>query len=78
MLFTGAKITHLNLLPQGQPERETRTLRMVNKMDEEGFGGCTNVGQCVDACPKGIPFDSIMNMNREYLKAVRSSRGNQG
>jgi succinate dehydrogenase / fumarate reductase iron-sulfur subunit len=78
MLFTSAKITHLNLLPQGQPERETRTLRMVNQMDEEGFGGCTNVGQCVDACPKGIPFDSIINMNREYLKAVRANRGNPG
>jgi succinate dehydrogenase / fumarate reductase iron-sulfur subunit len=78
MLFTSAKITHLNLLPQGQPERETRTLRMVNAMDEEGFGGCTNVGQCTEVCPVGIPFDSIMNMNREYLKAVRASRGNPG
>jgi succinate dehydrogenase iron-sulfur subunit len=78
MLFTSAKVTHLNLLPQGQPERENRVLRMVQAMDDEGFGGCTNVGQCTEVCPKGIPFDSIMNMNREYLRAVRSGRGNQG
>ena len=76
MLFTAAKVAHLNVLPQGQPERESRVLRMVNAMDDEGFGGCTNVGQCVDACPKGIPFDSIVSMNREYLRALRGGRGN--
>ena len=71
MLFTSAKVTHLNVLPQGQPEREARVLRMVDAMDAEGFGGCTNIGECVDACPKGIPFESISNLNREYLRAVR-------
>ncbi|HSP39685.1 MAG TPA: succinate dehydrogenase/fumarate reductase iron-sulfur subunit [Frankiaceae bacterium] len=76
MLFTAAKVAHLNVLPQGQPERESRVLRMVNAMDDEGFGGCTNVGECVDACPKGIPFDSIVSMNREYLRALRGGRGN--
>jgi succinate dehydrogenase / fumarate reductase iron-sulfur subunit len=75
MLFTSAKVSHLNVLPQGQPERMTRVLRMVDAMDEEGFGGCTNVGQCVDACPKGIPFDSIVNLNREYLRALRGGGG---
>jgi succinate dehydrogenase / fumarate reductase iron-sulfur subunit len=74
MLFTAAKVTHLNLLPQGQPERQTRVLRMVEAMDEEGFGGCSNVAQCVEACPKGIPFESIINMNREYLRALRGAR----
>jgi succinate dehydrogenase / fumarate reductase iron-sulfur subunit len=69
MLFTSAKITHLNLLPQGQPERETRVLNMVGAMDEEGFGGCTNTGECANACPKGIPMASIANMNREFLRA---------
>jgi succinate dehydrogenase / fumarate reductase iron-sulfur subunit len=70
-LFTAAKVTHLSLLPQGAPERASRVLDMVDAMDAEGFGGCTNVGECVDACPKGIPFDSIVNLNREYLRAVR-------
>jgi succinate dehydrogenase / fumarate reductase iron-sulfur subunit len=71
MLFTAAKVTHLNLLPQGQPERETRVLDMVTAMDAEGFGGCTNVGECVASCPKEIPFFSIATMNREYLRALR-------
>jgi succinate dehydrogenase / fumarate reductase iron-sulfur subunit len=78
MLFTSAKVTHLNVLPQGQPERESRVLRMVDRMDEEGFGGCTNTGQCTQVCPKGIPFESIVNMNREYLRALRGKRGNEG
>lgn len=73
MLFTSAKITHLNLLPQGQPERRQRTLGMVEAMDEEGFGGCTNTGECVASCPKGIPFSSIVNMNKEFRKALRGS-----
>ncbi len=72
-LFTSAKITHLNLLPQGQPERESRTLNMVAQMDAEGFGGCTNTGQCTISCPKEIPFTSIANMNKEYRKAVRAA-----
>ena len=71
MLFTSAKIAHLNSLPQGQPERASRVLNMVETMDDEGFGGCTNTGQCVASCPKEIPFFSIVDMNREYRKAVR-------
>ncbi|HEX7024214.1 MAG TPA: succinate dehydrogenase/fumarate reductase iron-sulfur subunit, partial [Gemmatimonadales bacterium] len=55
MLFAGAKVTHLGLLPQGQPERERRVLAMVERMDLEGFGGCTNFGECHEACPKEIP-----------------------
>jgi succinate dehydrogenase / fumarate reductase iron-sulfur subunit len=74
-LFTSAKVAHLNLLPQGRPERETRVLNMVAQMDEEGFGGCTNTGQCTVSCPKEIPFISIANLNREYRRAVRSSKG---
>jgi succinate dehydrogenase / fumarate reductase iron-sulfur subunit len=72
MLFTAAKVTHLNLLPQGAPERSSRVLGMVTAMDAEGFGGCTNSGECANACPKGIPFGSIANLNREYLKAARN------
>jgi succinate dehydrogenase / fumarate reductase iron-sulfur subunit len=71
MLFTSAKVAHLNALPQGQPERETRVLNMVETMDDEGFGGCTNSGECVATCPKEIPFFSIVNLNREYVRAVR-------
>ncbi len=73
MLFTSAKVTHLNLLPQGQPERETRVLNMVGQMDDEGFGGCTNTGMCTQSCPKDIPFTSITNLNKEYRRAVRKS-----
>jgi succinate dehydrogenase / fumarate reductase iron-sulfur subunit len=72
MLFTAAKVTHLNLLPQGGPERSSRVLGMAAAMDAEGFGGCTNSGECATACPKGIPFGSIANLNREYLKAARN------
>ena len=71
MLFTSAKVSHLNVLPQGQPERERRVLDMVAAMDDEGFGGCTNTGECVASCPKGIPFASIANLNREFLRASR-------
>ncbi|AXK35975.1 succinate dehydrogenase/fumarate reductase iron-sulfur subunit [Streptomyces armeniacus] len=71
MLFTSAKVVHLNSLPQGGPERESRVLDMVATMDEEGFGGCTNTGECATACPKGIPLPSIAAMNREYLRAAR-------
>ncbi|HEX3791109.1 MAG TPA: succinate dehydrogenase/fumarate reductase iron-sulfur subunit [Pseudonocardiaceae bacterium] len=73
-LFTSAKVTHLNLLPQGQPEREQRVLDMIETMDDEGFGGCTNSGECVASCPKGIPFASIANLNREFLHASRAPR----
>ena len=71
MLFTSAKVTHLNVLPQGQPERAQRVLNLVAAMDDEGFGGCTNTGECVASCPKGIPFASIANLNREFLRASR-------
>jgi succinate dehydrogenase / fumarate reductase iron-sulfur subunit len=74
-LFTSAKVAHLNSLPQGQPERETRVLNMVGQMDDEGFGGCTNTGMCTVSCPKEIPFISIANLNREYRRAVRSNLG---
>jgi succinate dehydrogenase / fumarate reductase iron-sulfur subunit len=73
MLFTSAKVAHLNALPQGQPERESRVLNMVETMDAEGFGGCTNSGECVATCPKEIPFFSIVNLNREYVRASRRS-----
>ncbi|HIW64516.1 MAG TPA: succinate dehydrogenase/fumarate reductase iron-sulfur subunit [Candidatus Stackebrandtia excrementipullorum] len=69
MLFTAAKVTHLNSLPQGQAEKQTRVLDMVDAMDDAGFGGCTLTGECATACPKGIPLESISTMNREYLKA---------
>jgi succinate dehydrogenase / fumarate reductase iron-sulfur subunit len=68
MLFTSAKITHLASLPQGQPERYSRALAMVRQMDSEGFGGCTNHGECHAACPKGISLDFIAWMNRDYLR----------
>jgi succinate dehydrogenase / fumarate reductase iron-sulfur subunit len=65
-LFTSAKLAHLNLLPQGQPERFTRTVAMVETM-EEFFGSCTNHGECEPSCPKGISLDNIALMNRDYL-----------
>jgi len=72
-LFTAAKVSHLNLLPQGQPERDDRTLEMVDVM-EEYFGSCTNMGECEAACPKGISIDFIAMMNRDYLKAKFHNR----
>ena len=73
-LFTAAKITHLGLLPQGQPERLRRVLQMVEQMDEEDFGGCTLHGECQTACPKEISIDTIARMNRDYMKAVATMR----
>jgi succinate dehydrogenase / fumarate reductase iron-sulfur subunit len=73
MLFTSAKVNHLNVLPQGAPERESRVLDLVAQMDAEGFGGCTLTGECATACPKGIPLTSITAMNREWLRATRRS-----
>jgi succinate dehydrogenase / fumarate reductase, iron-sulfur subunit len=73
MLFTSAKVVHLGVLPQGAPERESRVLDMVGQMDAEGFGGCTNTGECAVACPKGIPLQSIATMNREFLRAARKA-----
>lgn len=72
MLFTSAKITHLGLLPQGQVERDQRALGMVNQMESEGFGGCTNHGECEAACPKGIRMDFIARMNRDFISASLS------
>jgi succinate dehydrogenase / fumarate reductase, iron-sulfur subunit len=70
MLFTAAKITHLNVLPQGQPEREERTLNMVAAMDREEFGSCTNHGECEAVCPKAIPLEFIAGLNRDLLRSV--------
>jgi succinate dehydrogenase / fumarate reductase iron-sulfur subunit len=73
-LFTAAKISHLALLPQGQPERDRRALRMVLRMKEEAFGNCTNMAECEAMCPKGIRIENIARMNRDYLKAVATYR----
>ncbi|RKS71963.1 succinate dehydrogenase / fumarate reductase iron-sulfur subunit [Actinomadura pelletieri DSM 43383] len=73
-LFLGAKITHLGLMPQGQPERWDRVVSMLDTHDEEGFGGCTNTGECTVACPKGIPLDVIGRLNHDYLKATAGGR----
>jgi len=70
MLFVSAKISQLALLPQGQPEREKRALSMVRKMDEEGFGNCTNERECEAVCPKGISIRNIARLNREHLRAL--------
>ena len=71
-LFTAAKVAHLNLLPQGQPERDKRVLAMVETM-EEYFGGCTNHGECETTCPKGISLENIAIMNRDYVRASVSN-----
>jgi succinate dehydrogenase / fumarate reductase iron-sulfur subunit len=76
-LFTSAKLAHLNLLPQGQPERYERTIAMVEKM-EEFFGSCTNHGECEEACPKSISIDNIALMNRDYLVAKFKDRRKAG
>lgn len=67
MLFTGAKVSHMNSLPQGAAEKDRRTLAMVRTMDSEGFGGCTNIGECEAACPKEISLDMIAQLNRDYV-----------
>ena len=74
MLFTAAKASHLNLLPQGAPEKYTRTVRMVRQMEEEGFGGCTNLGECEAVCPKEISILHIARLNRDLLKAQLSAK----
>jgi succinate dehydrogenase / fumarate reductase iron-sulfur subunit len=68
-LFTGAKLSHLNLLPQGHAERNNRTIRMVSQVREELFGSCTNIGECEAVCPKEIKLEVIARMNRSYLRA---------
>ncbi|GAB4126480.1 MAG: succinate dehydrogenase/fumarate reductase iron-sulfur subunit [Roseiflexaceae bacterium] len=70
MLFTAAKIAHLGMLPQGQPERYRRVVRMVDQMEKEGFGSCTNIGECSAACPKDIQLDVIAMLNRDLLTAT--------
>ncbi|MEK6609119.1 MAG: succinate dehydrogenase/fumarate reductase iron-sulfur subunit [Myxococcota bacterium] len=74
MLFTAAKISHLGLLPQGQPERWARVRRMVAQMDHEGFGACTNVGECEAVCPKEIGIEFIARMFRDHVKASLLAR----
>lgn len=71
-LFMGAKVTHLGELPQGQAERDTRVVHMVAQHDAEGFGGCTNIGECSAACPKEIPLDVIAQLNKDLLHALRT------
>jgi succinate dehydrogenase / fumarate reductase iron-sulfur subunit len=73
-LFTAAKISHLGLLPQGQPERDRRASRMVAQMDAEGFGHCTLYGECQDACPKEISIDTIARMTHDYIRATLRAR----
>jgi succinate dehydrogenase / fumarate reductase iron-sulfur subunit len=82
MLFVAAKVAHLGLLPQGEPEREARVLALVRAMDAEGFGNCTNHFECMAACPKGISVENIARMNREFVRASwlerAPSEGNGG
>jgi succinate dehydrogenase / fumarate reductase iron-sulfur subunit len=73
-LFTGAKIAHLGLLPQGQPERRMRSVRMVTQANLEMFGQCTNIGECTGVCPKSIRLDVIGRMNRDYIAASFTER----
>jgi len=73
MLFTAAKVSHLALLPQGQPERLARVRMMVTQMDREGFGNCTNHGECEAVCPKGIDLQNIARLNRDFLHASASA-----
>jgi succinate dehydrogenase / fumarate reductase iron-sulfur subunit len=74
MLFTAAKVSHLGLLPQGQPERASRVRSMVAQMDREGFGGCSNHRECEAVCPKGITIETIARMNRDYIRASLTQR----
>lgn len=76
MLFTAAKVEHLNLLPQGKPEKDRRVINMVETMDSLDFGSCTVIGECAAVCPKEISLDFITRMNRDYLKAsITRSKG---
>ncbi|MEL6863609.1 MAG: succinate dehydrogenase/fumarate reductase iron-sulfur subunit [Bacteroidota bacterium] len=74
MLFTSAKVSHLALMPQGEVESSRRVLNMINQMDEEGFGMCSNVGACEVECPKEISIENIARMNREYVAAAIGSK----
>ena len=77
-LFVGAKIAHLGHLPQGQPERERRALAMVAAMNQEAFGYCTNIGACEAVCPKSIKLEVIARMNRDFIRASWTERGEVG
>jgi succinate dehydrogenase / fumarate reductase iron-sulfur subunit len=72
-LFMSAKISHLGLLPQGRVEAAQRVVRMVQQADAEGFGSCSNEGECEAVCPKEIPISNIARMTREYLRAMLRS-----
>ncbi|MFG2005756.1 succinate dehydrogenase/fumarate reductase iron-sulfur subunit [Spirillospora sp. NPDC048911] len=73
-LFLGAKVSHLGLMPQGQPERWDRVVNMLEAHDDAGFGGCTNTGECTAACPKGISQDFISRLNGDFLKATAGGK----
>jgi succinate dehydrogenase / fumarate reductase iron-sulfur subunit len=75
MLFVAAKVSHLNIRPQGQPEKDRRVLSMVRSMDLEGFGNCTVMGSCEAVCPKEISLDFISRLNRDFLKALWRDKG---
>lgn len=75
MLFTAAKVAHLAVLPQGQPERYSRVANMVEQMEAELFGNCSNIGECSVVCPKGIPLDVIGLLNRDFRRAKMTSQG---
>jgi len=77
MLFTAAKVSHLAMLPQGKVERYDRAVLMVNQMDAEGFGGCTNIGECEAVCPKEISLDFIGKLNRELIAGTFKAAGNR-
>src|ERR1041384_6722168 len=72
MLFVSSKVSHLALLPQGEPETKIRSVNMIRQMDKEGFGSCTNIGACEAECPKGISLENIARLNREYISSVFS------
>jgi len=73
-LFTGAKVSHLGVLPQGQPERHERALRMVRQFNQEAFGSCTNIGECEAVCPKQIKLEVIARLNRDFIAATWARR----
>ncbi|MBK6826241.1 MAG: succinate dehydrogenase/fumarate reductase iron-sulfur subunit [Chitinophagaceae bacterium] len=73
LLFVSAKVSHLALLPQGDPERKSRAMNMVAQMDKEGFGSCTNTGACEAVCPKGISIENIARLNREYIMGAATA-----
>jgi succinate dehydrogenase / fumarate reductase, iron-sulfur subunit len=76
-LFTGAKIAHLSVLPQGEVERDHRAVNMVAQMNTEDFGGCTNIGECTAVCPKEIPLEVIAIMNRDYIRGSWKKRDDE-